>query len=178
MRVRGISGQLWSPPPWPNKSVKTDYRGVPRDDPKPRRGSRLPLALCVARQGKQAPMKQAHFPRAKAAGRALAVGHRGRLSLVEDLASWQRGEHHCASSAARPRPQAQSVLAPTLALRDALLSARSSLPGHHAARGLSHRRCARARSHNQALKRTPVEFLAMIRTWRCGSRLAQRYAER
>jgi len=25
--------------------VKTDYRGVPRDDPEPRRGSRLPLAL-------------------------------------------------------------------------------------------------------------------------------------
>ena len=121
-------------------------------------------------------MKQAHFPRAKAAGRALAVGHRGRLSLVEDLASWQRGEHHCASSAARPRPQAQSVLAPAIVLRNTLLSAPSGLPGHHAARGLSHRRRARANSHNQALKRTPVEFLAKIQTSRRGSRLANRYA--
>lgn len=28
--------------------VKTDYRGVPRDDPIPRRGSRLPSALCAS----------------------------------------------------------------------------------------------------------------------------------
>ena len=33
----------------PNKKVKTDYRGVPCNDPNPRRGSRLPSALCVNR---------------------------------------------------------------------------------------------------------------------------------
>ena len=41
--------QLWvgESPKRPNKSVKADYRGVPRDDPKLRCGSRLPLALCA-----------------------------------------------------------------------------------------------------------------------------------
>ena len=45
LQLQRDAGQYRLPPPWPNKSVKADYRGVPRDDPNLRCGSRLPLAL-------------------------------------------------------------------------------------------------------------------------------------
>jgi len=129
-------------------------------------------------RGNSATMKQSFFAHTETAVQvawgALAVGCTNRHSPIAVQASWQAGLRHCAASAARPWPQAQSVCAPHIAQRAVSFFEPSGSLGRQAIRVLSHCRCAGTKSHNQALNRTTGEFLAKTGTPRCGSRLAKR----